>query len=101
MKSTFFSTLPAVLSLVSCGFANAQDTTGRGMEFYLEHCKSCHGSDAAGFAARSLQLGSDGMVQTRTMKPLAAFLSTHGAADERDRRELLMLFEKLMRTDGR
>ena len=50
---------------------------------------------------RRVQRGSDGTIQTRTMKPLAAFLSTHGAADERDRRELLVLFEKLMRMDAR
>ena len=101
MKAALVSTLTAVLSLACCGFATAQDTTGRGMEIYLEHCKSCHSSDAAGFTARSVQRGSDGTIQTRTMKPLAAFLSTHGAADERDRRELLVLFEKLMRMDAR
>ncbi len=101
MKAALVSTLTAVLSMACCGFATAQDTTGRGMEIYLEHCKSCHGSDAAGFTARSVQRGSDGTIQTRTMKPLAAFLSTHGAADERDRRELLVLFEKLMRMDAR
>ncbi|MEQ1696869.1 MAG: cytochrome c [Hyphomicrobiaceae bacterium] len=66
----------------------AQEEPNRGMEFYLEHCASCHGSDVVNFISSSMKLSTTGSVQTSKGKPVLEFLTTHGPADDRDRREM-------------
>lgn len=78
----------------------AQEVPGsganRGLEFYLEHCASCHGSDAPEFVRASLTLSKTGDVQTSKGLPVLDFLSTHGPADDRDRREMITYFAQTL-----
>ena len=73
-------------ALVLAAPALAQSVEGGST--YKEHCASCHGLDAAAFAARSLRRADDKVVVQKAGVPVEEFLAKHGAAHAGERDEL-------------
>ncbi len=69
-----------VFTLVDC--THAQVITPS--RIYSERCESCHGSDPAMFARRTLRRASDQTLTLRNGTPLKEFLAVHGRLNARE-----------------
>jgi hypothetical protein len=74
----------------------AQQANVAGAKAFQEHCAGCHGSDPAKFLSRVIERSGERILLKKDRKPVDAFLSSHSAADARERESLIRLMREVL-----